>query len=365
MPGSGHRFTTPTPWDRQPAIWVTTTLFATWCILCLVVRLWIRRKIRAPEYALLIAYALAASSWATSYAALTHGAGISTARLEEKEYSRAGETVFTSTICLIAAKGVAASASALFLDEIVAARQHRLICRASIAFCLLSAVIACLVVSVNCSPQRALSTGADASCPNAVARWNAASALFVLQTFANVALPVFCFRKIQITRLRRLNAMAWFSVPPLMDLVLLGIVISQYTHSFPSKPSGTGLVGFLVSLDSSLCWTLIYPTIPCLRPTALSYATGGVKATVGSNSASRSYNISHPSSHRTTELFSQSKRLDTDEVPLRPVVADAEGNHTNVAAGNHEREETVSNHASSDPRSIRITHEYQVSTNTM
>ncbi|KAK3076061.1 hypothetical protein LTR53_000001 [Teratosphaeriaceae sp. CCFEE 6253] len=132
--------------------------------------------------------------------------------------------------------------------------------------------------------------------------------------------------------------MAWFSGPPLIDIVLLGLVVSQYSSSARSNSSGTGLVGFIVSLDSLLCWDLIYPTIPCLRPTALSYATGGVKATIGSDSGSRTYNTSH-NERRSTELFSQSKKLETDEVPLRPM-ASREGNQTSVAASNI-GEETV------------------------
>ncbi|KAK3646442.1 hypothetical protein LTR56_008540 [Elasticomyces elasticus] len=91
MPQSGYRFTTPTSFDHQPALWVTTTLFATWSTLSLVVRVWIRRKCRATDIALLVAYVLAAVSWITSYIALTHGAGISAARVEDNEYSSAGK----------------------------------------------------------------------------------------------------------------------------------------------------------------------------------------------------------------------------------------------------------------------------------
>ncbi|KAK3646443.1 hypothetical protein LTR56_008541 [Elasticomyces elasticus] len=158
----------------------------------------------------------------------------------------------------------------------------------------------------------------------------------MLQTVANVVLPIICFRKIQITKMRRLNVMAWFGFPPLI-------------------PSGTGLVGFLVFLDASLCWNLIYPTIPCLRPTALSYATGGVKATMGSTSASRSHNLSN-NERRTTGMFSQSKRLETDEVPLRPLDSRDDQHTSSVAASNE-----GDNHMQlTPPQTIRITQEYEV-----
>ena len=143
------------------------------------------------------------------------------------------------------------------------------------------------------------------------------------------------------------------------DLVLLCLVISQYTSSMRNKPSGTGLVGFLVFLNSSLCWNLISPTIPCLRPTALSYATGGVKATIGSSSASRSYNISN-NERRSTGIFSQSKILQTDEMPLRPIASRSERNHTSVAPSNEDEETTTTHVQQSEPRRIRITQEFQV-----
>lgn len=134
-------------------------------------------------------------------------------------------------------------------------------------------------------------------------------------------------------------------------------MISQYPSSIRNKPSGTGLVEFLVFLDSSLCWNLIYPTIPCLRPTALSCATGGVKATMKSTSASRSHNISD-NERRSAGLFSQSKKLETDEVPLRPM-ASREGNYTSVAASNEGEGETTS-HMQSSSRTIKVTQEYGV-----
>ncbi|KAK5678204.1 hypothetical protein LTS10_009374 [Elasticomyces elasticus] len=177
----------------------------------------------------------------------------------------------------------------------------------------------------------------------------------MLQTVANVVLPIICFRKIQITKMRRLNVMAWFGFPPLIDLVLLSFASSQYSSSIPNSPSGTGLVGFLVFLDASLCWNLIYPTIPCLRPTALSYATGGVKATMGSTSASRSHNLSN-NERRTTGMFSQSKKLETDEVPLRPLDSRDDQHTSSVAASNE-----GDNHMQlTPPQTIRITQEYEV-----
>ena len=77
---------------------------------------------------------------------------------------------FASIVCIIIARGVAACAPLLFLEEIVAAREHRLLCRGMTAFCGLATIVACLSVSVSCSPQRALSTGDDASCHNAVSQ---------------------------------------------------------------------------------------------------------------------------------------------------------------------------------------------------
>ena len=74
----------------------------------LVVRLWIRRKVRTPEISLVIAYVMLSSfargvnrtdfdkvlavvSWGTSYAALQHGAGVAPDHVGDEEYVSAGK----------------------------------------------------------------------------------------------------------------------------------------------------------------------------------------------------------------------------------------------------------------------------------
>ncbi|KAK0258365.1 hypothetical protein LTR91_026580, partial [Friedmanniomyces endolithicus] len=142
--------------------------------------------------------------------------------------------------------------------------------------------------------------------------------MLALQTLLNIILPMICFGAIQITVRRRISVVAWFSVPPLIDFVFFSLIIWQYTFSSRHRSSGVGLVGFLVSLNASLCWNLIYPTIPCLRPTALSYATGGVKASSGSRSSTRNYDVSH-SFRGNYARFSEGRQMEGDEIPLRPI----------------------------------------------
>ena len=195
----------------------------------------------------------------------------------------------------------------------------------------------------------------------------------------NVVLPIYLFYQIRIAVSRRANAIAWFSVPPLMyvyierrsliqqliasrDFIPIGFIIWQSSSSFSNAPSGTGLVGFIVALHSSLCWDLIYPTIPCLRPTALSYATGGLKDTgQGSSGGSRGYPGGYASGHSRranksgTFPSSHSKGMDADEVPLRPIPS-REGHYASASAGYE------GDGASGNSRSIHVTQEYHVVT---
>lgn len=115
------------------------------------------------------------------------------------------------------------------------------------------------------------------------------------------------------------------------DIVPLSLALRQYTSSIASEPSGTGLVGLIVFLHCSLFWSVLYPTIPSLRPTALSYATGGVVATpTGSGVASQTYGAG--SDKRTTsKSLSSGKEMEIDEIPLRPITS-REGNYTSVTA---------------------------------
>lgn len=212
-----------------------------------------------------------------------------------------------------------------------------------------------------------------------VARWGVATALFMVQIVLNVALPIELFREVRLSTSRRLNVIAWFSGPPLMyvcmckgfsplqltlcrDFVPVALAIWLYTSSIHDGSSGTGLVNFLTALEASLCWDLIYPTIPCLRPTALSYATGGVKATQtrGGSSRTPTYGISHGSRNHTGQ-FSSSKQLETDELPLRPI-ASREGNYTSVGVSNEDTSEsTHTTYAPAGSGSIQVRQEVEIS----
>lgn len=153
------------------------------------------------------------------------------------------------------------------------------------------------------------------------------------------------------------------------DIIPLTLTIWRYTTSINSSPSGTGLVGFLVCLHSSLCWNLLYPIIPALRPIALSYATRGAALTPkgtamgGFNGYSKggshvySNNMSRSGNGRS---FAHAKKLDIDEIPLRTINS-SEGHHTSIGAGSNDEEGDVdSTRGMQNTRTIQVTQEFEI-----
>ena len=56
MSHAEYRFTTPQPWDRQPGLWVITTLSVLFSLLVLAGRWTIRRRFSSADTTLCIAY---------------------------------------------------------------------------------------------------------------------------------------------------------------------------------------------------------------------------------------------------------------------------------------------------------------------
>lgn len=63
MPRDAYRFTTPRPWDKQPGLWVITTLTMLFSLLVFAGRWTIRRQYKASDITLSIAYVRKMNLW--------------------------------------------------------------------------------------------------------------------------------------------------------------------------------------------------------------------------------------------------------------------------------------------------------------
>lgn len=98
----------------------------------------------------------------------------------------------------------------------------------------------------------------------------------------------------------------------------------SYISSMNENPDGTGLVGVEICLQVLIGWSLICPTIPCMRPLAMRFTTGGAVVLAGeaSNTGTGSHVESQNFRKRRSHLLSLPKQQAQDELELNPKVPD-------------------------------------------
>jgi len=105
----------------------------------------------------------------------------------------------------------------------------------------------------------------------------------------------------------------------------MAVMLWSYTSSKNDVPYGTGLVGLEISLQVLLGWSLICPTIPCIRPLAMRFTTGGAIVLVGETrstgdapSTTRSHTDSQGFHRRHSQFPKPSQQQEQDEIELNP-----------------------------------------------
>ncbi|KAM0714281.1 hypothetical protein Q7P37_010068 [Cladosporium fusiforme] len=342
MPHDAYRFTTPRPWDKQPGLWVITTLSVLFSLLVFAGRRTIRRQFSGPDIALCIAYVFAATSWVALYVGLSRGAGISADHTSMAEYNSAGKVVsiihnipasslimiqaiFASNAILVAAQGVASCSQIVHLREIVPSTLEK-----------------------------------------RVARWTIAAILILIQTVIPAILPMHLFKVLQTPSSKKRSILAAFSFP-LLNVVTVGFMLWSYISSMHDSPDGTGLVGLEICLQVLLGWSLICPTIPCMRPLAMRFTTGGAIVLAGeaSNntgtgpSTTRSHTDSQGCRKRRSHLANFPKKQEQDELELNPKVP--EGPASTIRTSDDDEQESIGSCIGSRD-GIHVSRRYEVST---
>lgn len=109
----------------------------------------------------------------------------------------------------------------------------------------------------------------------------------------------------------------------------MAVMLWSYISSKNATPYGTGLVGLEISLQVLLGWSLICPTIPCIRPLAMRFTTGGAIVLAGETqttgdepSTTRSHTDLHGLPRRHSQYLKGSQQQEQDEIELNPHVID-------------------------------------------
>lgn len=99
----------------------------------------------------------------------------------------------------------------------------------------------------------------------------------------------------------------------------------SYISSMNESPDGTGLVGLEICLQILLGWSLICPTIPCMRPLAMRFTTGGAIVLAGeashtgtAPSTTRSFTKPKGFRKRRSHPPTLCEQREQDEIELNP-----------------------------------------------
>lgn len=209
------------------------------------------------------------------FLALRSGAGKARDHLSSADYDTAGRLVYFGLMLLLLAQGAAACSQLFHLQELVPSRGDKRNCLIAIAATVGATVVASLGTGAHCYYERSLNAGGDAACSAAVTRWSVAMALVIIVQLIQSLLPVYLFRRLQTPMHRKISIYAAFAFP-LLNIPIAAVAASTYSTFIRSGEDGIGIVNFLVVMEILLCWSLICPTIPCVRPMALRFTTHGL-----------------------------------------------------------------------------------------
>lgn len=113
------------------------------------------------------------------------------------------------------------------------------------------------------------------------------------------------------------------------NIVTMAVMLWSYISSTNAPSYGTGLVGPEISLQVLLGWSLICPTIPCIRPLAMRFTTGGAIVLAGETrntgdapSTTRSHTDSQILRKRHSQFPGDSQPQQQDEIELNPYASE-------------------------------------------
>jgi hypothetical protein len=165
--------------------------------------------------------------------------------------------------------------------------------------------------------------------------------LIIAQTVIPALLPLHLFKVLQTPSSKKRNILVAFAFPLVYaahdlnivlhwltrhrNVVTLIVMLWSYTSSMNNSPDGTGLVGLEICLQVLLGWSLICPTIPCMRSLAMRFTTGGAIVFAGEEinsetvpSTLKSHTNPRGFRKRRSYLTNFPKQLEQDELELNP-----------------------------------------------
>ena len=145
------------------------------------------------------------------------------------------------------------------------------------------------------------------------------------------------------------------------------VMLWSYISSVNATSYGTGLVGLETSLQVLLGWSLICPTIPCIRPLAMRFTTGGAimldggtRNTGDAPSTTRSHTDSQGLRRRHSQFPKASQPQEQDEIELNPYAL--ERSASAIRASDDDDGHDSMKSCVVDPGAIHVSRQYEVFT---
>ncbi|KAF3480394.1 uncharacterized protein GIQ15_05741 [Arthroderma uncinatum] len=238
----GDRFATITPDDHGGILWVASTVCAIYVLLCLGLRMYVKREFYGLDDLLaLLATVVAEAQYIAIFFGLSDGLGRNDANFSTFQIEKIGRSILFSEVffllgLLLAKVSVILLIRRLFSPDM---RPH---------------IVACDTTLV-------------------VIRWQAIGALDAFTEFLIFGMAVLVVWRVQMKHSRKARVVMAFI--PRLPVIVFAVLHIQRTMDFTTKPKpSVSIVAPLVYQQIELCYSLISCTIPNLGGYLLKFNTG-------------------------------------------------------------------------------------------
>jgi len=272
---SGPRNFITTEDDHGGIAIVICTLMATWCVLCWIVRLWMRATVSGPfgtdDIVATIATIFAVIQMIVSCIAIMYGFGKSTVLLSAANVINAEKALYAAQLLYIVTNALAKATVALLLARIVFIKSRVYVCYGVLVLSALWGVGALLALAIRCTEYPPWQIIGD-QCPNLLAEWKTITALNIIIEVALFAVPVWLVWNLQTDFGRKCTVVSVFALrlPVIAAAVARIHYLSAATHSDQVLLAG---VESFICLNIEMHYAVMSATFPTLKPFVAAFNT--------------------------------------------------------------------------------------------
>ncbi|KAF2497949.1 hypothetical protein BU16DRAFT_439113, partial [Lophium mytilinum] len=267
-----------TPTDKRGLVVVITALTLAFVWTCLIVRLYLRVKVKewkADDYFLVAATVFDTIQSAVLFHQADHGYGSSLKSLSASNLRAIGKADFASQILYIFTLLLSKGAILFLYLRLSPNRNHAWASWAMLGVSSFWFILSVILISVHCSPFQFWTDGAS-QCGNMFIRWQVIGAIDITTEFAIFFISVFLVARLNMPTRSKLTVIMAFSAR--LPVIAAAAIRLNYIHAVFHSPDPSLAASYAsVATQWQLGYAIMASTIsglgPFLRPFAKSFST--------------------------------------------------------------------------------------------